>query len=76
MLGKFRNILRKLPHKSVYLLNDFEDIAVRFNPEEKSKFIAGMKGSYKKHPLHHSTNVVTWALLEAIEETKEEHNNY
>jgi hypothetical protein len=71
-LGKFHNILGKLPHKSVCPLNDFGDIPVRSKPEEKNKFIAGMKGSGKSHTIQNSTNVVTWALLEAIEMANKE----
>jgi hypothetical protein len=71
-LEKFHTIPKKLPHKSVYLLNDFEDIAVRLKPEDKSKIFARMKGSTKEHPIHSSTNIVTWALLEDIEKIKGE----
>jgi hypothetical protein len=71
-LGKFHNILNKLPHKPVYLLHDFEDVTVRLKPEDKSKSFARMKGSNKGHPIHSSTNVVTWALLEDIEKVKKE----
>jgi hypothetical protein len=70
-LGKFHNILKKLPHKSVYLLDDFEDITVRSKTEEKNKFFFRMKESGKEHALHNSTNVVTWALLEAVERADE-----
>jgi hypothetical protein len=71
-LGKFHNILRKLPQKPVTLLNDFEDIALGSNPGDRSKFIDRMKRSGKQHPIQNSTNIVTWALLEAIEMAKEE----
>ncbi len=70
-LGKFHDILRKLPHKPVYLLNDYEDIAVRSKPGEKSKFLARMEESGKEYPIQNSTNVVTWALMEAIEMANE-----
>jgi hypothetical protein len=70
-LGKFHNILRKLPHKPVYPLNDYEDIPIRSKPGEKSKFVASMKRRGKEHPIQNSTNVVTWALLEAIEMANE-----
>lgn len=74
-MGRFHNILRKLPHKPVTLLNDLEDIAGRSEPVEKSKFFVGMNRGRKERPIHHSTNVITWALLEAIEMANEDYKN-
>jgi hypothetical protein len=71
-VGTFHNILRKLPHKPVFLLYDFEDISGRSKPVEKSNSYDRIKGSSKEHPIHNSTNIVTWALLEAIEKENEE----
>jgi len=63
-----------LPHKPVTLLNDLEDIAGRSEPGE-NKFFVRMNGGCKERPIHHSTNVITWALLEAIETANEEYKN-
>jgi hypothetical protein len=56
-----------MPHRSLYPLDDFEDMAVRSKTEEKNKFFFRINESGKEHVLHDSTNVVIWALLEAVE---------
>jgi hypothetical protein len=71
-LGKFHNILKRLPYKPVDILNGFEDIAIRSKPGEKGKSFARMEWSSKEQTIHGSTDVVTWALLEDIEKVKEE----
>jgi hypothetical protein len=75
-MGTFHNILRKLPIKPVFLLHDFEDISIRSEPEEKSNSFTRTKGSGKERTIYYSTDIVNWALLEAIEETKEEYKNH
>jgi hypothetical protein len=70
-MGTFQEILRKLPQKPVFQLHNHEEAAVQLKTEEESNSIERIHSSNKEHQIHKSTDVVTWALLEAIEMTKE-----
>ena len=70
-MGKFHNILKKLPHKSGSVSDDYEDITVRSKTEDNNIFFFRMKEMGKEHAFHNSTNVATWALFEAIEKADE-----
>ncbi len=62
MLGKFHDILKKLPLGSLHLSDDSGNVSF---PQVKSpdKSPVHPEKSSRGHVTHNSTNVVTWALL-------------
>lgn len=68
-LGKFHDILKKLPLGSFHLSDDSGNTGI-LQLEDNDKLPVHTEKSRKGYVTANSTNVVTWALLEAIETTE------
>ncbi len=72
-MSKHNEIVERSITEPVYLLNTFEDIALRTEPP--NKYFAKPKGLYE-YPIAYNTDLVVETLLEANEITKEEYDKY
>ena len=78
-MSRLNEIRAKLITEPVYLLNTFEDIAIRTEPVTKTepeiKYFAKPKG-LDEYQLKYNSGLLAETLLGACEITKEQYDNY
>lgn len=74
-MSKQKELLSRLPHEEIYLLNEFEDIAVKSFPGKRARFVAKPKGG-NEYEIGYDTTVISDALLEYKEITKEQYEAF
>ena len=72
-MSKYDDIIEKSIRQTVYLLNTFEDIAMRAEPD--GSYFAKPKG-LDEYEVKHNTDIVAETLLEANEITKAQYDKY
>jgi hypothetical protein len=60
-----------LPYKAAIPLQKLNGILFTPEQEENSNSISDMKSGSKKHRIHHSINIITWALVEDVERAED-----
>jgi hypothetical protein len=71
----YQDILNRISKRPGFMLNNHTDTYIRSNNEERKHFLDRIREFKKEHQIKNSTNIVTWAILEAIETTKENDEN-
>ncbi|MBN2611392.1 MAG: hypothetical protein JXB00_07545 [Bacteroidales bacterium] len=76
-MSDYQKVLGKLKKgQTTYVLNDFRDIVVKIVPPgDKTQFFAKAKGG-KPYPIESSGDLASETLLDAIEITEQQFNDF